>query len=310
MLKAAILGATGPTGFHLARALHDDGHAVRVVSRSRRHLARGFPDAAFEKVTADVLKADETRRAIEGCDLVYDCIGLPAHQMHLHPVTARNVADAVLGAGARCIQVSSCWAYMPILLERLDEFHPRAGGPPWARWRRRAEDILFDAGAAILHLPDFYGPRVHVSTLQNALAEAAAGKTMNWIGAADVAREYVYVPDAMRIASRLAEIPDVFAQHWILPGAGPLTGAQVADITSRQLGREVKLRPAGLMTLRLVSLFNRDLRGFLQVAPDYLKPVAYYAGKLARLIGKPDLTPYESGIASTLDWIAAGGARG
>jgi hypothetical protein len=32
--------------------------------------------------------------------------------------------------------------------------------------------VLCEAGAAILHLPDFYGPYVHVSTLQNALNEA------------------------------------------------------------------------------------------------------------------------------------------
>jgi len=68
------------------------------------------------------------------------------------------------------------------------------------RYRREAEDVLCAAGAAILHLPDFYGPRVHVSTLQNALNEAASGKTVNWLGRTDVQREYIYVPDAMRIA--------------------------------------------------------------------------------------------------------------
>ena len=52
-----------------------------------------------------------------------------------------------------------------------------------------------------MHLPDFYGPYVHVSTLQNALNEAASGKTVNWLGSADTQREYIYVPDAMRIAA-------------------------------------------------------------------------------------------------------------
>jgi nucleoside-diphosphate-sugar epimerase len=61
--------------------------------------------------------------------------------------------------------------------------------------------VLCEAGAAILHLPDFYGPYVHVSTLQNALNEAASGKTVNWLGSADTQREYIYVPDAMRIAA-------------------------------------------------------------------------------------------------------------
>ncbi|MGA8692385.1 MAG: hypothetical protein WB689_00805 [Xanthobacteraceae bacterium] len=83
----------------------------------------------------------------------------------------------------------------------MNESHPRSGGPPWVRYRREAEDVLCEAGAAILHLPDFYGPYVHVSTLQNALNETASGKTVNWLGSADTQREYIYVPDAMRIAA-------------------------------------------------------------------------------------------------------------
>jgi hypothetical protein len=40
-----------------------------------------------------------------------------------------------------------------------------------------------------------------------------------------------------------------------------------------------------MTTLRIVSLFNKDLRGLLQVAPDYMKPVRYDARKLQGLLG-------------------------
>jgi nucleoside-diphosphate-sugar epimerase len=179
MMKVAILGATGPTGIHLAAELRKTAAAVRVVARGMDKLARLFPDAAIEKWPADILDADATLRAIEGCDLVYDCVGLPGDQMHLHPVTARNIADALRHTKVRCVQMSSYWAYYPQVRTEMDENHPRSGGPPWVRHRREAEDILYQASAAILHLPDFYGPQVHVSTLQNALSEAASGKTVN-----------------------------------------------------------------------------------------------------------------------------------
>jgi nucleoside-diphosphate-sugar epimerase len=172
------------------------------------------------------------------------------------------------------------------------------------RWRREAEDVLRDAGAAILHLPDFYGPDVHTSTLQSPLAEAAAGKTMNWIGAADTAREYILVPDAMEIAARIRNRDEAFGNDWILPGSGPLTGAQVAEIADRHLDRPVKVRTAGVFMLRLVSLFSKDLRGFMQVVPDYVKPIAYDASRLEGLMGKPEMTSYEIGIARTLDAIS------
>ena len=300
LAMTAILGATGPTGIHLAAALRKEGTPVRVVARDRGKLERLFPDPAIDKYAADVLDAQQTLRAVEGCDLVYDCIGLPGDQMHLHPVTARNIAEALERTNARCVQVSSYWSYYPQVRAEMNETHPRLGGPPWVVWRRDAEDILFAAGAAILHLPDFYGPQVHVSTLQNALMEAANGQTVNWLGKPVTPREYIYVPDAMRIAAEIGRRPQAFGAHWCLPGSGPLSGHQFAG---RHLGHRVKLRGAGMMVLRLVALFNKDLRGLMQVVPDYLKPVSYDAGKLTALLGPQAMTSYEDGIAATLDWL-------
>jgi NAD(P)H-binding len=150
MTKIAIVGATGPTGIHLVAELRGHTAAVRVIARDMDKVARLFPDAAVEKHPADILDADATLRAIEGCDLVYDCIGLPGDQMHLHPVTARNIAGALGQTKARCVQVSSYWAYYPQVRTEMNESHPRIGGPPWVRYRREAEDILCSAGAAIL----------------------------------------------------------------------------------------------------------------------------------------------------------------
>ena len=139
MADVAILGATGPTGIHLANILRRQNMAVRVVSRGAANLQRAFGAPVFEKVAADVLDADAAIRAVDGCRLVYDCLGLPADQMHLHLAAARNIAKAVGATGARCIQVSSYWAYLPLQRSPLNEAHPRSGGPDWVRWRRDAE---------------------------------------------------------------------------------------------------------------------------------------------------------------------------
>jgi len=306
MTKIAIVGATGPTGIHLVAELRKTAAAVRVIARDGDKLVQLFPEAAVEKRSADILDANATPRAIDGCDLVYDCIGLPGDQMHLHPVIARNITRALRQTKARCIQVSSYWAYYPQVPTQMNESHPRRGGPPWVRHRREAEDVLCDAGAAILHLPDFYGPQVHVSTLQNALNEAASGKTVNWLGKADTQREYIYVSDAMRIAAAVGDRTDAFGGHWCLPGSGSLSGRQAAEIAGRHLGRPIKLRSAGMMTLRTVSLFNNELRGFLQVAPDYMNPVTYDTHKLQGLLGPQQMISYDLGIGQTLTWIASG----
>ena len=276
---------------------------MRVVSRSEKNLERTFPAPDLERVAADVLEEGEALRAIRDCDVVFDCIGLPSELMDRHPRVAEAIAFAVKKTGARTVQISSYWAYLPIQRLPLDETHPRVGGPPWARYRREAEDALQSAGATIAHLPDFYGPHVHASILQNALREAADGKPMNWIGGGDVPREHTFVPDAMKSVVELAHRESACGERFVFPGAGPLTGAKLETIASAHLGRKVPLREAPPWLLRVVALFNAELRSFLSMVPHYVKPLSFDAGKLEALLGRPGATSYADGIPRTLDWL-------
>lgn len=301
--KAAIVGATGATGIHLAGALRAAGIGVRVVSRSAGKLAAAFPDAAIDKRAADATDAAAVVAAVEGCDLVVDCIGLPGDRMALHEVTARNIARAATGMGVRLLHVSSCWAYLPLEGDVVDEDHPREGGGPFIRARRAAEDVMLEAGAAVLNLPDFYGPHVAIGTLTEALRAVAKGKPMMWLGPADVAREYIYVPDAMAVAVRVAVEPEAYGKRWVVPGAGPVTASEIADHVAAHLGHRVRLVTAGPVMLRVVSLFNSELRSFMQMVPEYVKPVRHDGTRLHALIGAAPATPYGDGIATTLDWL-------
>ncbi len=301
--KAVVLGATGPTGIHLCRALLEEGWQVTAVSRSVANLERCFGNIAVQRVAADLRTLDDARRVIEGHDVAFDCIGLPGSMMSLHPVTARHIADAVGQGGVRCVQVSSFWSYLPLQRLPLDENHPREGGVDWVRFRREAEDILQEAGGAILHLPDFFGPYVHTSTLQQPLANAARGSAMNWIGAKNVARDYVYVPDAMQVAARIARESAAFGERWILPGCGTITAMEIAEIAGRHLGRRIKVRAAGLRRLKLFSLFSSQLHQFMPMAPYYVEAISYNSSKLESLIGPVQTTSYEQAIGETLNWI-------
>ena len=128
MTKIAVVGATGPTGMHLVTELRKTVASVRVIARSMDKLAQLFPEVAVEKWGADIRDANATLLAVEGCDVVYDCIGLPGDQMHLHPVIARNIASALRHTKARCVQVSSYWAYYPQVRTEMNESHSRSGG--------------------------------------------------------------------------------------------------------------------------------------------------------------------------------------
>lgn len=305
--RVAILGATGPTGIHLAKTLRGTVSAIRVVSRSEENLRRSFskPDGSteLELLAADVLDESAARRAVAGCELVFDCIGLPPSLMDRHADVARNVARAAGDARARIVQVSSYWSYLPVIELPLDETHPRKGGSPWIEARRAAEDVFQAAGAAVVQLPDFYGPHVHSSTLQNALNDAVAGRAMRWIGSGAVERDYVYVPDAMKWTRELARHEEAYGERFLFPGAGALSAQRLAELLRPILDREVSVRAAPPWLLKIVSWFNADLRGFMQMVPHYARRITFDTSKLEKLIGALDITSYADGLAETISWI-------
>lgn len=302
--RIAVLGATGPTGRALASELIRRKCAVRVVSRRAEVLQAHFPGAEFEKESGDAMEFASLAAALQGCDLVVDCIGLPGERMAEHPATARNIARFARESGARCMQVSSYWSFMPIKELPVSERHPRQGGPPWARFRRETEDILRNAGAAIVHLPDFFGPYVHTSTLQLGLVDAVKGKAISWIGPADVKRDYIYIPDAMRIVAELLTRKEGYGEEWVVRGSGPVSASQLAGIMTRLLNREIRVRAAPPWLLRVLSYFNKDLRGFIQMVPEYVKPISFDDAKLERLLGRMARTPYEDALRATIALVS------
>jgi nucleoside-diphosphate-sugar epimerase len=122
-----------------------------------------------------------------------------------------------------------------------------------------------------------------------------------------VEREHVFVPDAMKAAAELALRPEAYGERWIVPTAGPISLRRVGDIVRRHLGREIRVRTAGLFTLRLLSLFVSDIRALLPLVPHYLGPIQYDGSKLRKLLGEIPATPYQEAIPRTLDWLAGKG---
>ena len=300
-----IVGATGPTGIHLCRELVGRGWHVRAASRRREHLERKLGDLiqGVDLAAADALDPPSLRPVVEGAELVVDAIGLPPERMADHPATARNLAAAAAEVGARCLQVSSYWAFFPNQGDVVDEDHPREGGHEWFRWRREAEDVFLDAGAAVVHLPDFFGPEVHTSTVQMALEEALEGKAVNAMGDPEVERDIAYVPDAMRIVADLASRDEAYGTDWGIPGNGTATVRDLARIAGEHLGREVDVRSVPPWLLKILAFVMPSLRPAVPLAPHYSRPVRYDTAKLRGLLGPVELTPLEEALKGTLDWL-------
>lgn len=76
MAKTLVTGATGLIGYNIVRELLSRGRQVKALVRSVEKARRILPPAC-ELAPGDVTKSDSVEAAVDGCDVVYHCAGLP-----------------------------------------------------------------------------------------------------------------------------------------------------------------------------------------------------------------------------------------
>jgi len=67
-----ILGSSGPIGFELAKSLKKFTSDIRLVSRNPKKV-----NNSDKIMAADLLNAEEVRKAVKGSSVVYVTIGFP-----------------------------------------------------------------------------------------------------------------------------------------------------------------------------------------------------------------------------------------
>src|SRR2546423_15098637 len=106
-MRALVTGATGKVGNAVARALAARGDEVRVLVRDPRRAAPLLPEGV-EAVQGDVTDPASLAAAVEGCELVFNSMGLPEQWLaddamfeQVNAVGTENVVRAAREAGVR-----------------------------------------------------------------------------------------------------------------------------------------------------------------------------------------------------------------
>src|SRR5215211_9296739 len=75
-MRALVTGATGKVGHAIASALLDRGDQVRAMVRDPKRAASVLP-AGIEPIKGDVTDVGSLAAAVEGCELVFNSMGMP-----------------------------------------------------------------------------------------------------------------------------------------------------------------------------------------------------------------------------------------
>jgi len=309
--KAAIFGAAGAIGPAVAAELERRGIPFRVVGRTRAKLEKSFGNLKHAEIfDADLADLRSASAAARGVDTIIYTLGLPYPSHNLHPALMRTTVDAAVAMQVRrLVLVSSVYAYGVPRTSRVAETHPRQPDTRKGAYRKEQEDIALDApkkgpiDCLIVRLPDFYGPNADNGLANPILRAALAGKTANWIGPVNTPHEFVYVPDTGPVIVDLASCAECYGEAWNFAGPSEINTMDFITRVYRAVGRSPKYRTVGRGLLKVMGWFSPLFKELPEMLYLQETPVILDDSKLRAKFPELRKTPYDEGIAQTLNWM-------
>jgi dihydroflavonol-4-reductase len=170
-MRVLVTGATGKVGHAIASALLERGDHVRALVRDPNRAAEILP-AGIEPIRGDVTDPESLAAAVEGCELVFNAMGMPEQWVRDEGIFERvnaagsgEVARAAKRAGVRrLIHTSTHDVFHAGTGERFDETmvadYPK--GTAYERSKQQAEELVLAERdrmeVVILNPSGVYGP--------------------------------------------------------------------------------------------------------------------------------------------------------
>ena len=170
-MRVLVTGATGKVGHAIALALLERGEQVRALVRDPKRAASILP-AGVEPIPGDATDADSLAAAVEGCELVFNAMGMPEQWVkdeaifdRVNAMGSGALAGAARRAGVRrFIHTSTHDVFHAEPGERFDETtvadYPK--GTAYERSKQRAEELVLaerdGMEVVILNPSGVYGP--------------------------------------------------------------------------------------------------------------------------------------------------------
>jgi nucleoside-diphosphate-sugar epimerase len=191
-MEVLVTGATGKVGNAIASALLDRGEAVRALVRDPQRAASVLPDG-IELIRGDVTDAESLATATEGCELVFNSMGMPEQWVNdeaifdqVNAIGSQQVAIAAKRSGVRrFIHTSTHDVFHADTGERFDETtladYPK--GTAYERSKQHAEEMVLaerdGMEVVILNPSGVYGPTPSPTpSFENGLFEPVVRKRL------------------------------------------------------------------------------------------------------------------------------------
>jgi dihydroflavonol-4-reductase len=317
-MRVLVTGATGKVGHAIASALLDRGDRVRALVRDPQRAA-GILPAGMEPLRGDATDATSLAAAVEGCELVFNAMGLPEQWVRDDGVFDRVNA---FGSGALASAAKRAGVRRFVHTSTHDVFHAESGqrfdetmladypkGTAYERSKQHAEELVLAERDAmevvILNPAGVYGPTpAPTPSFENGIFEPVVRKRLPALPPGGTGYAFV---EGVAAGHLLAAEKGTNGERYILAD-GYASFREMAEMVKEVAGRgrvppvmpvpvAKALASAGEGVSRLIRrpplLPRGQLHYFLwQAQPD--------SSKAQRELGW-QTTPLEEGVRSTLD---------
>ncbi|RHW28759.1 NAD-dependent epimerase/dehydratase family protein [Nocardioides immobilis] len=304
MNQLHVVTGAGPVGTTVALQLADQGHRVRILTRS----GSGPEHPLVERRKADVSKVDSLAEAFADAVAVHHCIhgsryAAATWRAELLPAE-QAILEAAGRAGAVVVFPESLYAY-GVVDGTITEDLPRNAtiGKPGVRTELLRGRAASTTPTVSVAASDFFGPLVRTAHAGDRMVPTIlAGRTMRVVGSLDQPHSFTYVPDLAAAMIRAAADPALWGSVLHAPTAAPVTQRQLIEAFAHAAGvpvPKVGTIPAGL--LRLIGLVHGDTRELAEMSFQLTAPFDLDSSRSEERLGlKP--TAFDTAVQATVDW--------
>jgi nucleoside-diphosphate-sugar epimerase len=257
-----IIGA-GAMGSAVAEQLADQGHRVRVMTRS----ASGPRHPSLEMVGADATNVAAVTAQATGTEAIFNCANPAYHKWSTDwPPIAGAILCAAESTGSALVTLNNLYAYGrpagPMtphdpLTANYAKAQVRA-----TMWRdaKRAHDEGRIAATEV-RASDFIGPNAQGFVNLRAVPRVLAGKGCQVLGSPDVPHSWNYTVDVARTMVTCAQREESWGRAWHAPANPPRTQRELLDDIADVAGvSRVKVTSVPMLALRALGLFSPMVR--------------------------------------------------
>lgn len=300
-----ILGSNGQIGQEIAKEIYSKyTKNIRLVSRKPQKI-----HDTDELIPADLLKYEDTYKAIEGSEIVYFAVGLPPDSEMWEKrfsIIMENVIKACQETNSKLAFFDNTYMY-----EKNDNVQVESS-PFKAKGRKskvRAEmaNMLLTAmedktiDAVIGRAPEFYGPDLTQSITNSMIFNRVKEDKRAIVPLSDsVLRTLIWTPDAGRALALLGNTPDAYGETWHLPTDSSITYRNLINKVENITNKKVNYTVLPMWMFKVGSLFNKQVKELVELLPRYKYDNIFKSQKFKKQFPDFKTTTFDEGINQVL----------